>query len=92
MGWWKAPTRFLPALEVHPGLTADSRIHLRQQRSGNLQHRNPAHVDGGQKARHVVDHTAAEAITRLERSPPRSTISSASTSTVASRFRSSPPG
>ncbi len=59
-GLVESADQVLAALEVHPGLTADSRIHLRQQRSGNLQHRNPAHVDGGQKARHVVDHTAAE--------------------------------
>ena len=74
------------------GLAAERGVDLRQQRGGNLDDRNAAHENGGEKTGHVADNAAAEGHTRLERSPPRSTISSASCSTGASRFRSSPPG
>ena len=50
----------LAAFQVHAGLAADGRVHLRQQSGGDLQHRNAAHEDGRQESRHVVHHAAAE--------------------------------
>jgi len=49
----------LAAHQIHARLPADSGIHLGEKRSGNLQHRDPAHENCGQKAAHIVDDAAA---------------------------------
>ena len=48
----------MPAHQIHAGLTADSRVHLRQQRGGNLNHRDAAHEDGGQKPGDIGENAA----------------------------------
>lgn len=56
----KAADQVLAAHQVHARLAARRRIHLRQQRRWNLNHRNAAHEDRRQKSAHVRDDAAAE--------------------------------
>ena len=49
----------MPLGQVHTGLAADSRVHLRQQRGGDLEQRDAAHEDGGQESGHIGDDAAA---------------------------------
>src|SRR5260370_21651224 len=56
----EAAHQILPRAQIDAGLTADSRVHLRQQRSRNLQHGYAAHEYGSQKSGHIVDDAAAE--------------------------------
>ncbi len=56
----EAADQILPAHQIDAGLAADGRIHLRQQRGGDLQDGNAAHEDGRQKTGHVGDDAAAE--------------------------------
>ena len=56
----KAADQVLAGGQVHAGFAADGRVHLRQQRGGNLNHRNPAHEDGGQESGDVGENAAAE--------------------------------
>ena len=56
----EAADQVLADRQVDAGLAADGGVHLRQQRGGDLQHRNAAHEDGGQKSAHVGDDAAAE--------------------------------
>src|SRR5712691_11860767 len=45
---------------VDRGLAADRRIHLSEERSGNLDVLHPALIRGGSKARQIADHSAPE--------------------------------
>ena len=56
----EAADQVLAGDQVDAGLAADGGVHLRQQRGRNLQHRNAAHEDRGQKSGHIVDDAAAE--------------------------------
>ena len=56
----EAADQVLAADQVDAGLAADGRVHLGQQRGGDLEHRDAAHEDGRQEAGHVVDDAAAE--------------------------------
>jgi hypothetical protein len=56
----KRADQILPARQVRPRLAAHGRVHLRQQRRRNLNHRDAAHEDGCQKPPEIVHHAAAE--------------------------------
>ena len=56
----EAAHQVLTGHQVDAGLAADGRVHLRQQRGGDLNHRDAAHEDGRQEARHVGDDAAAK--------------------------------
>src|SRR6185312_3231542 len=56
----KTAEEILPALEIDACFPADCRIHLSQERCRDLQHRNPAHKDGGQETCDVRNNPAAE--------------------------------
>ena len=88
----KAADQVLAADQVDAGLAADGRVHLRQQRGGDLQDRDAAHEDRGEESGHVVDDAAAERDDDAGAVGAAGTISSASASTGARRFWSSPPG
>ena len=82
----KAADQILAAHQIDAGLAADRRVHLRQQRGGDLHHRDPAHEDGGQKSGHVVDDAAAERDHQAGAVGAQATISSASASSGPSLF------
>ena len=46
--------------EVDAGFAADGAVDLREQRGGDLDVADAAHVDGGEEAGHVADDAAAE--------------------------------
>ena len=46
--------------QIHAGLASHRRVHLGQQRGGDLDHRNAAHEDGGEKSGQVAHDAAAE--------------------------------
>ena len=46
----KAAQQILARDQIHAGLAADRGVHLRQQRGGNLNHRNAAHEDRRQES------------------------------------------
>ena len=48
------------AQQIDAGFAADGGVHLREQGGGNLDDRDAAHEDGGQKAADVAADTAAE--------------------------------
>ena len=56
----KAADQVFAGRQIDAGFAADGRVHLRQQRGGNLNHRNAAHEDGGQESRDVGENAAAE--------------------------------
>ena len=56
----EAADQVLAVEQIYAGFAADSRIDLALQSGGNLQYRDAAHEDGGQKAGHVVHDAAAE--------------------------------
>ena len=49
----------LAAGQVHTRFSADGSIHLRQKRSGHLEHGNAPHKNRGQEPGHIVDDSAA---------------------------------
>ena len=55
----KTADQILPAAEIHAGLAAHRGIHLRQQCSGYLNHRNAAHEHGREESAHVIHDAAA---------------------------------
>ena len=56
----KRPDQVLARGQIHAGLAADRRVHLRQQRGRNLHHRNAAHEDGREKSAYIAHHSAAQ--------------------------------
>ena len=59
-GWWKAANEVLAGEEVDAGLAAERGIDLREQRGGQADVADAAHVDGGQEAGDVADDAAAK--------------------------------
>ena len=59
-GWWKLPTRFLPSGRLTPTLPPTLESTWARQRGGNLDIRNAAHEDGGDKAAEVANDAAAK--------------------------------
>ena len=55
----KAADQILAGRQIHSGFSANGRIHLPQQRRGNLDQGNAAHEDCSQKARDIGDDSAA---------------------------------
>ena len=65
VGWWKAPTRFLPSGRSTPGLPADRRVDLGDQRGRHLDDPDAAQVDGGEEAGRVAERAATDRHERL---------------------------
>lgn len=57
----KAADQIFAADQINASLTSDRRIHLGQQRGGDLQNRNPAHENRREKAADICNDAAAEA-------------------------------
>ena len=56
----EAADEIFSADQVHSGLTADRRVHLCEQRGGDLQHGNAAHENGRQKTRAIAHDSSAK--------------------------------
>lgn len=56
----KAAYKVLARSEVHACLSADRRIHLRQQRRGHLHHSDATHIDRREKSGQIADHSSTE--------------------------------
>src|SRR5271165_6797791 len=56
----KAADQVLAGGKVHSGLAADRGVDLSQQRGRDLDHRDTAHENGGEKACHVREDAATE--------------------------------
>jgi hypothetical protein len=56
----KGAEQILARLEIHPGLPADRRVDLRQQRRRNLYHRNATHEYRREKRADIADHAPAQ--------------------------------
>ena len=50
----------LVLVEIHPGLSADRSIHLRQQSCRHIGKTHPSLIDAGSKAGHISDYTAPD--------------------------------
>ena len=55
-----APDQILAFVQVDAGFSADTRIHLRQKRGGNLHIGNAAHEHRGHKSAHIAHNAAAK--------------------------------
>src|SRR5271154_1693665 len=56
----KAPDKILAVGEIDAGLSSNCSIHLCQQRRRNLQDRDTAHEDGGEKSAEICDDATPE--------------------------------
>src|SRR5581483_3754723 len=56
----KGPDQVLPGLEIHACLTANRRVHLRQNGCRDLNDVDPAHVDGGEEPGYIADNPTAQ--------------------------------
>ena len=56
----KGADHILIAVKIHAGFSADTRVHLCEQRRRNLNHGNASQIDGGGEARQIADDASAK--------------------------------